>query len=97
MATYQPRPIDTSGVSLSLGLTALVERLAENTHEVWAEKRIADGWRYGASRDDANKMHPCLVPYAQLPESEIAYDRAMVEQALKCALALGWIIERGAS
>ena len=97
MATYQPRPIDTSGVSLGPDLTTLVERLAKNTHEVWAEKRIADGWRYGASRDDANKKHPCLVPYAELPESEIAYDRAMVEQALKAALALGWTIEKGGS
>jgi len=94
MPIYQPRPIDTSRVSLGPELTALIERLAENAHEVWAQKRLADGWRHGANRDDAAKLHPCLVPYAELPESEKAYDRAMAEQALKGAVALGWAINR---
>lgn len=93
MATYKPRPIDTSAVRLGHALGTLVENLSANVHDVWAEKRLADGWHYGPQRDDAAKTHPCLVPYADLPESEKAYDRTMVEQALKSVLALGWPIE----
>ena len=56
-------------------LLDLTERLAENTHEVWAQRRLAEGWTYSPRRDDAAKLHPCLVPYADLPESEKDYDR----------------------
>lgn len=97
MAGYQPRPIDTSGVSLGPDLAPIIERLAESAHEVWAERRLAEGWRYGESRNDATKVHPCLVPYTRLPETEKAYDRALVEQALKGIIALGWTIEKRGS
>ena len=72
---------------------ALVEKLAENTHEVWALKRLADGWQFGPQRDDRAKTHPCLVPYADLPDSERAYDRTIVEEVIKAALSLGYLIE----
>lgn len=90
--TYQPRPIDTSGVSLD-ALQNLVERLAENTHEVWASQRIRDGWRWGPKRDDAHKEHPCLIPYGELPDSEKEYDRLAAEETIKVLLALGYRIE----
>ncbi len=91
--TYQPKPLDTSGVELSASLAALLERLAENTHAVWAAARIAQGWRHGPARDDAAKRHPCLVPYADLPESEKAYDRATAAETLKAIVKLGYRIE----
>ena len=68
----------------------IVEQLAANTHEVWAAKRIAEGWKIGSQRDDSAKTHPCLVPYDELPESEKDYDRDVVEQVLKAAIALGF-------
>ena len=91
--TYQPKPLDTTAVELSASLAALLERLAENTHEVWAATRIAQGWRHGPARDDAAKRHPCLVPYADLPESEKAYDRATAAETLKAIVKLGYHIE----
>jgi len=91
--SYEPRPLDTSGVKLPPELDALLERLAENTHEVWAKQRFAQGWTYGLTRDDANKKHPCLVPYAELPEVEKDYDRKTAGEALKAVLALGFRIE----
>jgi hypothetical protein len=86
-STYEPQPIDTSGVSLPLYLRELSEALAENAHDVWAAQRLRDGWRYGPWRDDRSKRHPCLVPYDQLPESEKEYDRNMVDQTLRAILA----------
>lgn len=91
---YQPKPIDTAKVVLPPELLGLIERLAENTHDVWAQQRLAEGWTYGPRRDDARKQHPCLAPYAELPEAEKEYDRAMALQALKAVVALGYRIER---
>jgi len=88
--TYRPNPIDTSSVTLPPELVALTERLAENAHELWAAQRLADGWTPGPQRDDAAKKHPCLVPYAELPESEKEYDRIAVRGALLAIVALGY-------
>jgi hypothetical protein len=48
---YTPKPIKTDDVILSEDLLQLTEKLAENTHDVWAEGRIKDGWTYGEKRD----------------------------------------------
>jgi len=95
MPMYTPQPLDTSRVELSGPQRQLIERLAANAHDVWAQKRIADGWRLGPARDDAAKTHPCLVPYAELPESEKDYDRVLVEQVLRGAIVLGYRVEAG--
>jgi hypothetical protein len=92
MNQYVPQPLDTSHVKLPAPLRALLEKLAENTHEVWAAQRIQDGWTLGSQRDDAAKKHPCLVPYDQLPESEKEYDRLTAGEALKAVLSLGYEI-----
>ena len=92
--TYSPDPIDTSSVSLGPELMRLAERLAENTHDVWARERIAQGWKYGPSRRDDIKEHPCLVPYAQLSEAEKDYDRNTALETLKLILALGYKITK---
>ena len=70
MTTYTPAPLDTRDIALSPSLQSLLEKLAENTHEVWSAQRIRDGWTHGPTRDDTAKKHSCLVPYADLPESE---------------------------
>ncbi|MDQ3411880.1 MAG: RyR domain-containing protein [Chloroflexota bacterium] len=94
MPGYTPRPIDTSNVALPPELDALLEYLAQNVHEVWASRRLAEGWRYGPDRNDTRKEHPCLVPYDQLSESEREYDRATARETLRAILALGFRIER---
>ena len=91
---YQPKPIDTSGIKLSDELHGLTELLAENSHDNWALKRIAEGWVFGPNRDDANKRHPDLVPYSDLPESEKDYDRKMAIETIKAILALGYRIQK---
>jgi ryanodine receptor 2 len=94
--SYQPMPIDTQHVALSGEIVALTERLAENTHDIWAAQRLAQGWTYGPLRDDAQKRHPCLVPYAALSESEKQYDRNTAMETLKAIIALGYRIEKQA-
>lgn len=89
---YTPRPIDTAGVELPTGIGSLVERLAKHNHDVWARQRLKDGWSFGPVRNDDRKEHPCLVPYADLPESEKDYDRKTALEALKAIVALGYRI-----
>lgn len=91
---YDPEPIDTSGVRLDKEILALTEQLAENAHEVWARRRLAEGWRPGPRRDEAKKEHPSLVPYEDLPESEKEYDRSTAMETLKVMLALGYQIDK---
>jgi len=92
MGHYDPLPINTSGVTLPETLVSLLERLAENTHDVWAAQRMARGWTFGPNRDDGAKTNPCLVPYDQLPESEKEYDRKTSAETLKAILILGYRI-----
>ena len=56
---YIPQPIDTSKVELPDTLNPLVEALAKNVHEVWAQSRISQGWSYGSERNDELKHHRC--------------------------------------
>ena len=90
---YHPTPIDTAAITLPPELLALTERLAENPHDLWALQRLKDGWTYGPQRDDRAKKHPCLVSYADLPDSEKEYDRAAALGTLKAILALGYRIQ----
>ena len=91
---YEPKPFSTRDIELSKELMDLSEQLSKNTHEVWAQRRLRDGWTYGPERDDAARKHPCLIPYEQLPESEQAYDRDTALETLKLVLALGFKIVR---
>jgi ryanodine receptor 2 len=90
---YIPQPIDTNGVALPDELMPLVEKMAKNVHEVWAETRIAQGWTYGEKRDDEKKTHPCLIAYEDLPEEEKEYDRNTCLGTLKLIMKLGFKIE----
>ncbi len=91
---YIPTPLDTQNVVLPKEVMPLIEEMAKNVHEVWAQNRIKEGWRYGPVRDDDKKLHPCLVPYEELPESEKEYDRATSQETLKFILQSGFHISR---
>lgn len=91
---YQPKPIDTSHITLPEDILALTEKIAENVHENWSAARIAEGWTLGEVRDDEKKTTPCLVPYSQLPEEEKEYDRKTALQTLKMIVALGYKITK---
>lgn len=91
---YIPQPIDTSDINLPEELTPLLEAMAKNVHEVWAQTRIAQGWQYGPERNDDEKRHPMLIPYEELPEEEKVYDRNTSVETLKLILKLGFVIEK---
>jgi hypothetical protein len=46
------------------------ETTPEESHLGWSRQKLADGWTYGPVKDPSTKQHPCLVPYAELPEEQ---------------------------
>ena len=91
---YTPQPIDTTDVKLPEELKQLVEQMSKNVHEVWAETRIKQGWKYGEQRNDELKTHPCLVPYEDLPEVEKEYDCNTSIGTLMLIMKLGFKISK---
>lgn len=91
---YVPQPVDTRDIQLPEELNELVEQMAKNVHEVWAQSRISQGWTYGKERSDALKQHPCLIPYEELPEVEKAYDRDTALGTLMLISKLGFKISK---
>jgi hypothetical protein len=71
-----------------------VELLARQEHERWVRLKQKRGWRYGDPRDDARKLHPCLVPWAQLPEKERAKDRQQILSLPRIVSAAGMTMAR---
>ena len=91
---YVPQPMDTSDIQLPEELNALIEQMAKNVHEVWAQSRMDQGWIYGEDRSDALKQHPCLIPYEELPEVEKDYDRDTAIGIIKLIVKLGFKISK---
>ncbi len=91
---YNPKPVDTSDITLPEELLALTEKIAENVHDVWAAGRIAEGWVFGEKKDAEMKTTPLLIPYDELPESEKNYDRNTAFETLKFIVKMGYHIEK---
>lgn len=91
---YQPKPIDTSAISLEEEILALTEILASNTHDVWAVKKLAAGWKYGKDLSNEALTTPYLVPYEELPEDIKDYDRGTAVETLKLIIALGYEVRK---
>lgn len=51
---YKPAPLDLSDMKLTGGQEVLVDKLAENAHNVWAKDRIKQGWTYGIQQVTAS-------------------------------------------
>lgn len=61
---------------------ALAGKSPAEQHDAWCAHKIADGWVHGPTKDAAAKTHPCLVPYAELPEAQRRKD-ALYQAAVR--------------
>jgi len=91
--TYEPKPLDVSGVFLTPTEEYLLERLAEHNHDIWAQERIGKGWSCGPKRNDSSKTNPCLVPFASLPPNEQKLDKDAVRGILLAIKKLGFQLQ----
>lgn len=65
-------------------------RSPEELHGSWMQSYLDMGWVYGEKYDRANKIHPDLVPYADLGQLERDKDAVFV--AL-CEIARQWVYD----
>ncbi|HEV8600558.1 MAG TPA: RyR domain-containing protein [Gemmatimonadales bacterium] len=72
----------------------VIEALAEACHAGWYRMRHEAGWRFGAPRDDAGKLHPMLRPYAELSEPEKERNRVTARLTNAKLLAIGYRIAK---
>jgi hypothetical protein len=77
-AGFEVRQVENAPVIFDDFTRDELEFMAELEHGRWNVERLRDGWRYGKHRDDAQKIHNCLVPWADLPEEIKKYDRDAV-------------------
>lgn len=89
---WLPHVSEPSREELPEVLRPLVEDIAERIHDVWAARRIKEGWSYGEGRSDELRQTPNLVPFGCLPESEREYDRAVAIEALRSIRDMGFEI-----
>lgn len=55
------------------GVKAVIDgttKTPEEQHQAWTDLKVAEGWTYGEVKDPEAKTHPCLVPYAELPDEQ---------------------------
>ena len=50
----------------------------EESHNKWLEAQEKLGYKYGLSIDREKLLHPCMVPYYQLPETQRIKDDMFV-------------------
>ena len=68
---------------------AEIERMSELEHARWMQERVAEGWRYGPTRDDEARIHPDIVPWKELPVERQDINRRMVSERPAMLAAVG--------
>eukprot|EP00053_Salpingoeca_punica_P022636 m.214926 g.214926 ORF g.214926 m.214926 type:complete len:311 (-) comp38271_c0_seq1:80-1012(-) len=89
---YLPRPLDDRSVVLSPDLLMLADMLAENMHNVWACKKMADGWTYARVNDAIKRHSPNLLPYNDLSEDAQFSNRNSSLSIIRMLSVLGYSI-----
>ncbi len=78
-AGYKIRPFRKGFRQAALHLSEEeIETMARVEHIRWCWDKILNGWYYGKTRDDKKKLHPSIIPYEDLSESEKEKDRELV-------------------
>uniref|UniRef100_A0A452IME6 Ryanodine receptor 1 n=1 Tax=Gopherus agassizii TaxID=38772 RepID=A0A452IME6_9SAUR len=90
---YKPAPLDLAHVKLTPAQNTLVDKLAENGHNVWARDRVSQGWTYSIVQDIKNKRNPRLVPYNLLDERTKKTNRNSLCEAVRTLIGYGYNIE----
>lgn len=99
-----PRNLQLAGFYLRKGATspchnppfdqATIEIVAKAEHDRWMRERFAADWNYGDVRDNANKIHPDLVPWDKLKPDARNKDIRFAEFLPELLGKLGWEIVR---
>lgn len=64
-----------------------------DSHKSWLKEKEETGWKYGAYKDPDAKLHPCIVPFEELPKEQQIKDHLFVATVR----AIAWEITRPAT
>ncbi|KAH7933995.1 hypothetical protein HPB49_020195 [Dermacentor silvarum] len=90
---YKPAPLDLGAITLTAKMEELVDQLSENTHNVWAQERIQQGWTYGLVENQPTRRSPHLVPYKSVDDVIKKANRDTAGELVKTLLAYGYVLE----
>lgn len=83
---YGRRPAQGGGVSLTRDD---IEAMAAMAHARWMAGRMLNGWRHGPERSETQRLHPSLLPYEALADTEKEKDRQQVRNIPHILAILG--------
>ncbi|TAL62848.1 MAG: hypothetical protein EPN88_12845, partial [Bacteroidetes bacterium] len=76
---YKIRHVQKGFKSVTLHLNEEeIETMAMVEHIRWSWDKRLNGWIYGNVKDNSNKIHPGLIPFEELADSEKEKDRDLV-------------------
>lgn len=92
---YEPHPINLDDIEIDDDLDELIDPIAENLHDVWAQDKLQQGVRYGPLDKNGHEQpgfSHYLIPYSQMPDHEKQKDIISARQTLKLLKRLGFSI-----
>jgi len=80
-------PISLSPKASIIENKSIWQELSVLEHRRWMADRYLDGWDYAPERSNAQRLHPLLVPFSQLPQKEQDKDYAQIRMLFDWATA----------
>jgi hypothetical protein len=84
-----PGPPAKPQAGIPAELLPAVPLLSRLEHQRYIAERVASGWRYASARCDQLRLHPALVDWSALPESEQILDEKHVQSMFHALAAAG--------
>ncbi len=63
-------PARRAGIKAAIKYALENDTTPEESHNKWLVAQEALGYKYGVEIDRVNLLHPCMVPYEQLPAAQ---------------------------
>ncbi len=89
-----PMPLRDLEASRFAFMPEELELLAQEEHARWVDDKLANGWRYGAKRDDSRKLHDQIKPWHELDPENQQWDRDAVLELPQTLELAGFRIQR---
>ena len=81
--------------SVRIGVVGIMEgNTPEQSHQLWLDTKSAQGWGYGKVKDAEKKLHPCFLPYEELPPEQKLKDH-LFSAIIKTFLGFSYAEEHG--